>query len=313
MYPTAITLQEVGPREGFQYEGIGNPDKISTQQKCELVTALGETGLTRIQVTSFVSPKRVPQMADAEKLSELIPDLPGVTLTAIYLNDRGFDRMLATGRYQMTATISFTASDTFSIRNQGRDHEQDVAMQQKMLALYQENRISYGKGNIMAAFGCNYEGDIPVTKVVTLVQEMMDITDDAGIRLQELELADTMGWGDPESVKRTIGSVQDRWPDLVLALHLHDTRGLGVANVHAALEMGVERFDTSVGGLGGCPFTGTAAGNVATEDVVFLCQRLGIDTGVDMAALVRCAALAESIVGHPLPSRMAHIPPAPAA
>lgn len=313
MYPSKISIQEVGPREGFQYEGIGCPDKISTQDKCRLISALTNTGLKRIQATSFVSPKRVPQMADAEELSRLLPAIPGITYTSIYLNDKGFERMLATGRYLPNATISFTASDTFSLRNQGRDHKQDIIMQHRLIDLYRQHEVFTGKANIMAAFGCNYEGDIPAERIVELVHEMHDMADEAGITLDDLELADTMGWGDPQRIKRTVGAVRERWPQLPIALHLHDTRGLGIANVHAALEMGITRFDTSVGGLGGCPFSGSAAGNVATEDVVFMCQRLGIETEIDISALVACTSLAESIVGHPLPSRLAHIQHPPAA
>lgn len=302
-----VTLTEVGPREGFQFEGIGNPGKIPTADKVRLVSELTECGLKRIQVTSFVSPRHVPQMADADSLSAQLPEAEGVDYTAIYLNDKGVERALAAGRYRVEGRLSFTASETFSLENQRRNHEQDVAMQRSIIAIYQAHGIPVTAGGIMAAFGCNYEGDIPTSRVIELIGEMRGLAAESGSSLTEIELADTMGWADPELIKRTVGAVRERWPDLTIALHLHDTRGTGLANVYAALEMGVSHFDTSVGGLGGCPFAKTVAGNVATEDVVFMCERMGVRTGVDLERLIECARLAEKLVGHPLPSRMAHV------
>jgi hydroxymethylglutaryl-CoA lyase len=155
----------------------------------------------------------------------------------------------------------------------------------------------------MAAFGCNFEGDIPVSRVVALVQQILDVAREHGVTLKYITLADTMAWATPLTVKRVVGALRERWPDLDIALHLHDTRGMAIANAYAGLEMGVERFDSSVGGLGGCPFAGHqgAAGNVSTEDLVFLCDELGIATGIDLDALIECARLAEDVVGHPLP------------
>lgn len=303
----SVELVEVGPREGFQFEGIGQPDKISTENKVRLVHALAETGLKTIQVTSFVSPKAVPQMADAERVTELLEPRPGVTYTAIYLNDKGLERALAAGKYAIEGHVSLTASETFSLRNQHRTFTEDLAMQRRQLAIYRAHGIPVRRGSMMAAFGCNYEGDIPLQRVLDLIETMHELVGEIGDRLELVSLADTMGWADPEQIKRTIGAVRERWPDLEIQLHLHDTRGTGMANVYAALEMGVRRFDTSVGGLGGCPFAGVAAGNVPTEDVVFMCERMGIETGVDLKKLVACAKLAEEIVGHPLPSRVAHV------
>ncbi len=302
-----VEIHEVGPREGFQFEGIGDPDKISTEQKAELVDALSETGVPEIQVTSFVSPRHVPQMADAEALSAKINRKPRVRYTALYLNDKGLERAEKAGIYELKGRISFTASQTFSIRNQNRDDQADEAMQRRMVQMFLDRKIRVDMGSMMAVFGCNYEGDIPLSRVIDLVAKMHRIGEEFGIELSELSLADTMGWADPEAIKRTLGAIRERWPDLEILLHLHDTRGAGLANAYAAMEMGIRKFDTSVGGLGGCPFAGTVAGNIATEDLVFMCERMGVSTGIDLAAMVDVAKLAERIVGHSLPSKMAHI------
>jgi hydroxymethylglutaryl-CoA lyase len=155
----------------------------------------------------------------------------------------------------------------------------------------------------MAAFGCNFEGDIPVERVVSLVGQILDVAKEHGVTLKYVTLADTMAWATPLSIKRAVGAIRERWPDLDMALHLHDTRGMAIANALAGLEMGVKRFDSSVAGLGGCPFAGHqgAAGNVCTEDLVFMCEEMGIKTGIDLGALIECARLAEDVVGHPLP------------
>ena len=155
----------------------------------------------------------------------------------------------------------------------------------------------------MAAFGCNFEGDVPVSRVVSLVGQILDVAKEHDVTLTYVTLADTMAWATPLAIKRTVGALRERWPDLDIALHLHDTRGMAIANAYAGLEMGVTRFDSSVAGLGGCPFAGHkgAAGNVCTEDLVFMCNEIGIETGIDLDALIECAKLAEDVVGHPLP------------
>jgi hydroxymethylglutaryl-CoA lyase len=156
---------------------------------------------------------------------------------------------------------------------------------------------------ITAAFGCNFAGDIPPKRVVELVQTALDLAAEHAVALKTVAFADTMAWATPLSIKRVLGAVRERHPQLELALHLHDTRGMGIANAAAGLEMGVAEFDSSVAGLGGCPFAGHAgaAGNVCTEDLVFMCQEMGIETGIDLERLIDCARLAETIVGHPLP------------
>ena len=304
--PPGITLVEVGPREGFQFEGIGQPQKIATADKVRLIDMLAETGMTTIQMVSFVSPRQVPQMADAEAICAAVTPKPGVRYTGIYLNDTGLRRAIATGRLAISGKLTLTASEAFSLRNQRRSLAEDRAMQRRIAALYQAHGYPIDTAAIMAAFGCNYEGAVPTARVLDQIAALRDIAAEVGSTIRTVMLADSMGWADPELVRRTVGAVRTRWPDLRIGLHLHDTRGLAIANVLAGLYAGVDLFDTAVGGLGGCPFAGNqgAAGNVCSEEVVFLCQRLGVATGVDLEKLVACARFAETIVGHPLPSAL---------
>lgn len=297
--PTVVHLTEEGPREGFQIER----HVIPTARKVELIDALANTGLRHINIVSFVNPKLVPGMADADDVVRAITPRPGVAYTGLWLNARGFERALATGRLTVEGLITLSASEPFLWRNQNRTNEQHVADQHAMVERYQARGVPISGGFIMAAFGCNFAGDVPVAQVVRLVGELVEIAAQHGAPLPRVTLADTMAWATPLAVKRVVSAVRERFPEIAVGLHLHDTRGMGIANAYAGLELGVAHFDASVAGLGGCPFAdhGGAAGNVCTEDLVFLCDELGIATGVELERLVGCAQLAEEIVGHPLP------------
>jgi hydroxymethylglutaryl-CoA lyase len=298
--PKAVHITEEGPREGFQIE----KGPIPTARKIALIDALSQTGLDRIQIVSFVNPKAVPGMADAEEVVRGIAPRRGVAYTALWLNTKGFERALKfSDRLANTGTIQLSASEKFSLRNQNRDAAGQLAEQHAIVERYKAAGVAIERGSIMAAFGCNFEGDIPPSRAVALVQQILDVAEQLGVTLKYITLADTMAWATPLAIKRVIGSLRERWPKLDVALHLHDTRGMAIANAYAGLEMGVTRFDSSVAGLGGCPFAGHqgAAGNVCTEDLVFLCDELGITTGIDLDALIECARLAEDVVGHPLP------------
>jgi hydroxymethylglutaryl-CoA lyase len=298
-FPTNIHITEEGPREGFQFEkGI-----IPTSRKIELIDALSATGLKQIQVVSFVSPKAVPQMVDAEDVVRGMAREKSVRYTGLWLNAQGFERARAVGGLHLEGSISLTASEAFLKRNQNRTMADNLEQQRQMALLYKQAGIAIERGSIMAAFGCNFEGSIPVSRVLDLVQAALDLAAEQGDRIKQFNFSDTMGWATPRLIKEVIGAVRERYPDLELSLHLHDTRGMGIANAYAGLEMGVAHFDACVGGLGGCPFAGNsgAAGNVCTEDLAFLCRDLGIETGVDIDALIAVAQLAEDIVGHPLP------------
>ena len=300
--PRAISIHEVGPREGFQFE----KGPIPTSRKIELVDALSQTGLKRIQVTSFVSPKWVPQMADAEEITELFQKAPGVQYDALFLNDRGLERALASGVYIFEGYLSLIASDVFAQKNTNRTIEQGIDALPSRIALYKRYGIKTRAVSIMAAFGCNYQGDVPLEQVLRLIQVGIDVAGEHGEQIEAVRLSDTMGWANPLQMKRALSAVRDRWPSLEIALHLHDTRGTAMANAFAALELGVTDFDSSVGGLGGCPFAKHkgSAGNIVTEDLVFMCEEMGIATGADLERVIECAGLAEAIVGHPLPSKL---------
>jgi hydroxymethylglutaryl-CoA lyase len=297
--PKAISIQEEGPREGFQIE----KGPIATTRKVELIDALSDTGLKHIQVVSFVSPNAVPQMADAEQVVHAFKPNPDVRYTALWLNDRGFERALACGRLHLRGSIALTASETFLKRNQRRTMSENLAAQRTSITSYKAKGIPIESAGIMAAFGCNFEGEIPPSRVIELIGQVLDLATEQNVKIGKLTLADTMAWATPSSIKRLVGQVRERYPDLRITLHLHDTRGMGIANAYAGLEMGVDSFDAAVAGLGGCPFAAHAgaAGNVCTEDLVFMCQEMGIDTGVDLDRLIDVARLAEDIVGHPLP------------
>jgi len=297
--PASVRISEEGPREGFQFE----KGPISTERKIALIDALSQTGLDHIQIVSFVNPKNVPGMADADEVVDRIAPQTGVAYTALWLNEKGFERALTHERLTNTGTIQLCTSEKFLKRNQNRTAAQQLAGQHAIVEMYKANGIAVERGSVMAAFGCNFEGDIPVERVVSLVEQILDVAKEHGVTLSYITLADTMAWATPLSIKRVVGALRERWPDLDIALHLHDTRGMAIANAFAGLEMGVTRFDSSVAGLGGCPFAGHtgAAGNVCTEDLIFMCQEMGIKTGIDLDAMIECARLAEDVVGHPLP------------
>jgi hydroxymethylglutaryl-CoA lyase len=298
-FPKFVQLNEEGPREGFQFE----KGPISTDRKIELIDALSETGLNHIQVASFVNPNRVPGWADADEVVQRYKRKPGIHYTALWLNQKGLHRAMATQRLDIEGSFSLTASATFLARNQQRSMEDNLVQARETIALYKQNNIKLKRASIMAAFGCNFEGEIPHQRVLDLMQQLLDIAAEQDVTPEVFSLADTMAWATPRSIRALVGKVRDRFPELTLSLHLHDTRGMGCANAYAGLEMGVAIYDSTVAGLGGCPFAAHkgAAGNVCTEDLVFMLDEMGIETGVDLDRLIEVAQLAEDIVGHPLP------------
>jgi len=301
--PTRVMIHEEGPREGFQIE----PGPVATDDKLRLIDALATTGLSEVQCVSFVNPKRVPGMADADEVAHRIQRRPGVRYTGIWLNLQGLERALATP-LDIEGELQISASETFSVRNTNRDTDQTLVEQRRMLAFCLERGILVESAIIMTAFGCNFEGEITPGRVRECVRMVLDLAAEVGITLRRIRLADTVGWANPNSIVRVVSTLRETWPEIAFGLHLHDTRGLGMANALAGLQLGIERFDASCAGLGGCPFAGHAgaAGNICTEDLVFLCEEVGIATGVDLDALIECGRLAESILGHPLPGKIMH-------
>ena len=304
--PKRVEIHEEGPREGFQSERPG----FSIADRAALVEALAETGLRHIQVASFVNPQRVPQMADAAELFAAIRRKPGVRYTGLWLNEQGFDRASATAAVDLTGTLHFYASDTFARQNSGKGAQEYVQVQRRWIARYREAGLPIESAYVMTAFGCNYEGEIGEDQLRATLRTLAQLEQDEGFELPVLYLADTVGWGDPLAVRRRVRMAREVFPRARIGLHLHDTRGLGIANALAALEEGVDLFDASIAGLGGCPFCGNthggAAGNVCTEDLAFLCERMGIATGLDLERLLDAARLAERIIGRRLEGKLMH-------
>lgn len=299
--PRRVHLHEEGPREGFQME----TRHIASTDKVRLIEALAATGLEEVQCVSFVSPERVPAMADAELVAQSIRRRDGVRYTGLWLNLRGMQRAMRT-QLDIEGTIGTNASEAFSLRNSGKGLSALREAQRESLAFCVDHGIPVTRGIVTTAFGCNFEGPIAPATVVERVAQMFDVMAEFGLRLPILRLADTVGWATPQSIAAVVGAVRERWPDLRLGLHLHDTRGTAMANALMGLQMGIDTFDSACAGLGGCPFAGHtgAAGNICTEDLAFMCEEMGIETGVDLDALIECARLAEDIVGRPLPGKL---------
>jgi len=305
--PKRIEIHEEGPREGFQHERQIFP----LDQRVALVDALSMTGLHQTQVASFVNPKAVPQMADAAALFGAVRKVPRVRHTALWLNERGFAAARGTAGVDLGGIILLYASGAFSLANNGCGADAMRRRQERWLEMYEEAGVVVEAAYVMTAFGCNLEGDVPLAAVMDNVGWLADRFE--GRKLPSIFLADTVGWAVPTEVERRVVAVRQRLPGARVGLHLHDTRGAAMACFLAALQNGVDLFDASVAGLGGCPFAGSAhgaaAGNICTEDMVFMAHEMGIETGVDLDALIEAARLAERIIGRPLPGKIMHTGP----
>lgn len=287
--PARVSIREVGPRDGLQ-----NEDPVPTGAKVRLLDALSRTGVQRIEAVSFVRPRAIPQMADADQVWEAATKVPGVRYSALVPNPRGAQRAVTAGFAEVEVVVS--ASETHNQRNLHRSVAESLAgVAQVIDTLHQHGATA--EVIIATAFGCPYEGDVSPERVSGLVDRV--VADGA----DRVSFGDTTGMATPPRVRAVVGEVRSRHPELPLLLHFHNTRGTALVNLMAALELGITEFDASVGGLGGCPYAGPgAAGNVATEEVVYLLHELGIDTGVELAALLEAARLAEALVGRRLPS-----------
>jgi hydroxymethylglutaryl-CoA lyase len=282
-----MTVHEVGPRDGLQNEAA----VIPTAEKIALVDRLSRAGLTHIEVSAFVSPKWVPQMADAADVFAGIARRPGVTYSALVPNAAGLDRALAAGVTDVA--IFAAASETFSQRNinQSIDASLQTYAGVAKAALAANLRV---RAYLSTAFGCPFEGDVPAARVVDLTQRLLDLG------AYEVAVSDTIGIAHPGQVRTLLPQLTARVPPARLALHFHDTRGTALANVLAALDFGICTFDSSAGGLGGCPYAPGASGNVATEELLYLLQGLGFATEIDLAAVRAASRAIEPVVGRPL-------------
>jgi len=289
--PSSVTITEVGPRDGLQNED----GYVETAQKVDLIERLAATGLRRIEAASFVSPKAIPQMRNATELMAALPRRPGVIYVALVPNETGARNAIAARADELATVVS--ASETHNKRNVNRTIDESLAEIEKVAALAADAGLPWA-GYISTAFGCPYEGAVAPEQVVALAKRLR------ALGAYAIALGDTIGAGNPVQVSALIGTLQEALPGTPLRMHFHDTRGTALANVLAALEAGVDSFDGSVGGLGGCPYAPGAAGNVATEDVVYMLREMGIDTGVDLDALAATARWAERLVGRTLPGRV---------
>jgi isopropylmalate/homocitrate/citramalate synthase len=304
--PRSVEFHEEGPREGFQIERTLYP----LGRRAALIEALAASGLKQVQVGSFVSPKAVPTMADTADLFGAIRKREGVRYTALWLNEAGFRRAVATPGVDLDGKLIFYTTDAFCQKNNGCSAAEQRERQATWARLYLDAGVPLDKAYILTAFGCNFEGDVPLERVLDDVRFVVDLAAELKMPLPVIYLADTVGWGNPEAIRRMIGAVRDLVPEARIGTHLHDTRGIGAANVLAALRMGVSLFDSSIAGLGGCPFAKHAnvqgAGNICTEDMAFMCEEMGIETGLDLEALIEAALLAEDIIGRPLSGKLMH-------
>ncbi len=294
---TTVQVVEVGPRDGLQNER----EVIDTPAKIAMIGRLIDAGARRIEVASFVNPRRVPQMADGDAVIVALPDRKDVSYIGLCLNLRGVERAIASrdggARGVDEAGCVIVASDTFGIRNQGQTIADGIVANRDMLAAAARAGL-VPQVTISAAFGCPFEGNVPARRVVELAEAMVE----AGA--VEIALADTIGVAVPAQVSDLFGAVAAAVPGVRLRAHFHDTRGTGIANAWAAYQAGVHVLDASVGGIGGCPFAPKATGNIATEDLLYLLDKSGIGTGIDLTAMIAVNRWFAGVLGRELPSRV---------
>lgn len=289
--PDAVEIVEVGPRDGLQNE----PTVVATAVKADFIRRAIEAGLRRIEVASFVNPKRVPQMADAEAVLSALPRHDDVQYVGLVLNRKGVERAIAAGCTEIGMAV--VASDTFNQRNQGVTTDEsidawtDIARAARAAGLRAQVTVS-------AAFGCPFEGEVPVARVVEIAERV------AAASPCEVAIADTIGVGVPSQVAEIFGRVREALPGLPLRGHFHNTRNTGLANAYAALEAGVTVLDGSIGGIGGCPFAPAATGNLPTEDLLYMLARMGVRTGVELESLIGTSRWLQEQLGRAVPGAL---------
>jgi hydroxymethylglutaryl-CoA lyase len=286
-----VTICEVGPRDGFQIE----PEFIPTEQKIEVVDLLSDAGLGRIEVTSFVHPKVVPQLRDAEEVMARIRRRPGTRYAALVPNDKGAVRAVEAGVDEIHTVVS--ASETHNLANVNMTIAASLERLRAVMQVAERARLPVS-GGISTSFGCPFEGPVPLEQLQRVVDGMVEM----GARA--IGLADTTGMANPRQVRRTLEHLMPRYPGIEWTLHTHDTRAMAVPNILAAMECGVRHFDASIGGLGGCPFAPGASGNVCTEDLVHCLEAMGVATGIDLDKLLAISRRVEHIVGRALPGQV---------
>ena len=292
-YPSSVRIREVGPRDGIQSEKA----HISTGDKVRLIEALAAAGLQYIEAVSFVSPKAVPQMADARDVWERVAAnrLNGVFYSALVPNSKGAQLAVDAGVDGLQVFLA--ASDGYNLKNVGKTVDESLADVDAVVKVAEGASLPV-EGTISSSFGDAYDGDVPVARVVDVSRRMTELG------ITAISYGDTTGMATPRGVREVVEAVRAELPDNDINMHFHDTRGTGLANVVTALELGIDYFDTSIGGMGGSPFASGSTGNVATEDVVHMLTDMGIDTGVDMDKLLEAGRVAQSFIDAELPSKV---------
>jgi hydroxymethylglutaryl-CoA lyase len=289
--PRSIGIVEVGPRDGLQNEAASVP----TEAKLEFIRRAVDAGVRRIEVASFVNPRRVPQMADAEAIFRRLPRREDVTYVGLVLNRTGFERAAAAGCREIGMVVFTT--DEFNSRNQGVPAADSIRTWKEIAASAHAAGVR-AQVTISAAFGCPFEGEVPVRRVVDIARQV------AEAQPFEIAIADTIGVGVPGQVTEIFGRVAEAAPGIALRGHFHNTRNTGLANAYAAVAAGARVLDASLGGLGGCPFAPAATGNIPTEDLVYMLHRMGIATGIDLGRAIETARWVEQHVGHAVPGML---------
>ncbi|MFO1314716.1 MAG: hydroxymethylglutaryl-CoA lyase [Burkholderiales bacterium] len=285
-----VTITEVGTRDGFQSE----PELIRTEVKADIVDALIAAGLAHIEATSFVSPRAVPQLADAQAMLAQVRRRADAHIAALVPNARGAERALAAGVDEMVCFVS--ASETHNQANLNAPIAGSLANVTEIAGIARGHTPL--RGAIACAFGCPFEGEVPVAAALRIVDAY------ARLGIDRLTLGDTTGMATPPTVARLVTAIGEHFPALRIALHFHNTRGIGLANVMVGLDLGIREFESSIAGLGGCPFAPGATGNICTEDLVYLLEESGFATGVDLEALIAVARRVEEVIGRPLPGQV---------
>jgi hydroxymethylglutaryl-CoA lyase len=287
--PQSVRIREVGPRDGFQNE----PEVIPSEHKVRLISMLGAAGLRRIELTSFVRPDVVPQLADAEQVLDSYERLDGVDYSVLIPNERGLERALAQRDRFDEISVFLSASETHNRRNVNRSIEDSLAGLERVIAGAGEAGLRC-EGVIATSFGCPYEGEVPVERVFAIAERL------AAAGCAEVGFGDTTGMANPRQVGEFFAAAAERIGAVELTAHFHNTRGQGLANVHAALGAGIESFESSFGELGGCPVPPGSTGNISTDDLVSMLEEMGIDTGVDLVTLLEATRAAQEQLGRPL-------------
>lgn len=291
--PKSVRIREVGPRDGFQNE----PETIATAEKVRLIDLLSASGLKRVEVTSFVRPDVIPQLADAEEVLAAVQRREGVAFSVLIPNERGLERALGQRERFDEINVFVSASETHNRKNVNRSVEDSLAGLERTLAAAGEAGLRC-EGVISTSFGCPYEGDVPPERVFAIAERL------AAAGCAEIGFGDTTGMANPRQVGGFFAAARERLGAVELTAHFHNTRGQGLANVLAALEQGVDSFESSFGELGGCPVPPGATGNVATEDVVSMLHEMGVETGVDLGKLIEASRAAQEALGRPLGSHV---------